>query len=58
MSDDQRIERAEELRELATQAYRGQQLPEALNQFKEASVILSKVERKTPDLLAKRVEIL
>ena len=58
MSDEQRVARAEELKELATQAYRGQQLPEALNQFKEASAHLSKVSSQTPDVHAKRVEIL
>ena len=57
MSDEQRVARAEELKELATQAYRGQQLAEALNQFKEAHAHLSKVDL-TPDVLAKRVEIL
>ena len=33
-------------------------MPEALTQFKEASVHLSKVGSQTPDVLAKRVEIL
>ena len=58
ISDDQKVQKIEELKERATQEYRAQNYQEALNLFKEAYKVAKMLSQHTPETLEQRKLVL